>query len=234
MMNFGLDGVMAALQFVGQRIAITMTTVSGEKGDQELDLQYKEVVENNLKWVHRMCNQHVLSATGDRLARIWGIRPTVTYAGLAIELKPLLEAFEDDLRKLRFYRYPQHKAMEFLLIPGTWAATLSAFPSIRPEIEAGVDCYALEHHPASVFYMMRVAEIGMRALARERLSVLSQIPARMGRMGNIIDKMNPRRYKRLLPDVSRPHKGCGSGILYGGHRSIARVQEAGTDHAHAR
>jgi hypothetical protein len=33
---------------------------------------------------------------------------------------------------------------------------------------AALDCFALGHYNASVFYAMRIAEIGLRALARER------------------------------------------------------------------
>jgi hypothetical protein len=205
MINFGLDGVMTALQFARQHGTITMVVASEGRGDQPLEDQYKSVVENNLQWVHKMCNQHVLSATGDRLARIWGMwsRP-ITYGALAIELKPLLEALEDDLKKLHFYRYPQHKTIEFLRIPGTWTATLNAFPLIRPEIESGVDCYALEHNAASMFHMMRVAEVGMRALARERQVSFPRHPIEWAEWENIIDQIESKaKAATATPPMSR-------------------------------
>jgi hypothetical protein len=49
-----------------------------------------------------------------------------------------------------------------------WKGILDAFPSSRREIETGIDCYALDDYPGCVFHMMRVAELGLRAIARER------------------------------------------------------------------
>lgn len=68
-----------------------------------------------------------------------------------------------------------------------WANTLRAFPSLEKEIEEGVDCYGLEHHTASVFHMMRVAEIGMRALARERKVTFPKHPLEWADWQHIID-----------------------------------------------
>src|SRR5207237_403057 len=90
------------------------------------------------------------------------------YAGLANEFNVLKEALEDDIRFERFFHYQQNKANLLIHLRSEWGATIAGFPSVEPEIEEGVDCYALEHNAASVFHMMRVAEIGMRALARER------------------------------------------------------------------
>ena len=44
----------------------------------------------------------------------------------------------------------------------------AAFPSIKPEVFSAIDCYTLGHNTASVFHSMRVAEHGLRAIAKER------------------------------------------------------------------
>jgi hypothetical protein len=57
-----------------------------------------------------------------------------------------------------------------LRIEMDWKDVLKAkaFPSSRREIETGIDCYALGDHVGCVFHMMRVAELGLRTIARER------------------------------------------------------------------
>lgn len=47
-----------------------------------------------------------------------------------------------------------------------WAQIWKQFPAAQADCEEAVYCYALERDTASVFHSMRVAEIGLRALAR--------------------------------------------------------------------
>jgi hypothetical protein len=212
MINFNLSGVMAALQFVRQHIGITLAVVANGKGNEPLETKYKEVVENNLQWVHKQSGDHLLSATEDRVVRIWNIwNSPVTYAQLGMELKPLLEGFEDDLQKEYFYHYPRQKAITLLRIPGDWAASLSAFSSIRSEIDAGVDCYAIGHCAACIFHMMRVAEIGMRALARERQVSFPKHPLEWAEWENIIDQIEAKA------------KAASAGMSRGPERDAARA-----------
>jgi hypothetical protein len=104
-----------------------------------------------------------------------------------MELKPLLEALEDDLQKKFFYHYPRQKAITLLRIRIDWAASLGAHPS---EVDAGVDCYAIGHYAACVFHLMRVAEIGMGALARERQVSFPKHPLEWAEWQNIIDQID--------------------------------------------
>jgi hypothetical protein len=46
--------------------------------------------------------------------------------------------------------------------------TLIAFPSSRHGILASIDCYALDDYAGCVFHMMGLAELGFRAIAKER------------------------------------------------------------------
>jgi hypothetical protein len=49
-----------------------------------------------------------------------------------------------------------------------WGKVILEFPSASREIEAGIDCYALNDYSGCVFHMMRIAELALRAIARER------------------------------------------------------------------
>ena len=49
-----------------------------------------------------------------------------------------------------------------------WQKSITAFPECEEEILSAIDCYALGQPTASVFHSMRVAEHGLRAIAKER------------------------------------------------------------------
>lgn len=55
-----------------------------------------------------------------------------------------------------------------------WSAVLKSFPSTRFEVQSALDCFALGHFTASVFHFMRLAEHGLRALAKELEVTLSK------------------------------------------------------------
>jgi hypothetical protein len=118
----------------------------------------------------------------------------ITYDQILDHMLTLKEAVDDDARDVHFYHYPPHKALALLRITEDWSATInrSAFPSANPEIEAGVDCYALERNTACVFHMMRVAELGMRALARERQVSFPKHPLEWADWQNILEQTESR------------------------------------------
>ena len=49
-----------------------------------------------------------------------------------------------------------------------WEAAFAGFPSVYEEVERSLKCFAYRQYTASVFHMMRVAEQGLRAVAKER------------------------------------------------------------------
>lgn len=92
------------------------------------------------------------------------IRPTVERLNQALfEFKM---AFENELLKRKFVMIENDKArfMELSALFGT--DVFINFPSARDDIQASVNCLALDLNTAAVFHLMRVAELGMRALAR--------------------------------------------------------------------
>jgi hypothetical protein len=67
-----------------------------------------------------------------------------------------------------FFHYPRDMSDLLLRIPIDWESVLVAFPSSKREIETGTDCFALGDYTGCVFHMMRVAELGLRLIAKER------------------------------------------------------------------
>jgi hypothetical protein len=127
-----------------------------------------------------------------RILPIMQLHSEVSYAALVSELNILRQAIEDDTRSELFYYYPRQKAALLLSVDSDWRIVMASFPSAKGEIEAGVDCFCMEHNSACVFHMMRVAEIGMRALARERQVTFPRHPLEWAEWENIIDQIESK------------------------------------------
>jgi hypothetical protein len=216
MINFSLASVLTAIQLVRSHMAMAAAALSSDKINEPLEPAYRDVVQNNLQYVHKKSGDYLLTATEDRVVRIWNIwSERITHGQLAIELKPLLEALEDDLRKLHLYLYPQHKFIPLLQMPGVWAPAFAAFPSAKDEAEEGIDCYGLEHNTACVFHMMRVVEHGLRALARERGVSFPNRPVEWATWQQMLDQIESsgRKAARALP--AGPQRDAALGFYSG-------------------
>jgi hypothetical protein len=84
------------------------------------------------------------------------------------EIRVLREALNHDFKECFFYHYPREKADMLLKVQSNWKRIWEAFPDAKLEAMAAYDCYALNHNTAGIFHIMRVAERGLRALAKER------------------------------------------------------------------
>jgi hypothetical protein len=67
-----------------------------------------------------------------------------------------------------FFHYRRDKAIMLFRAEQEWSKIIEAFPSTKKEILCGIDAYGFENNVACVFHMSRVAEIGLRALGKER------------------------------------------------------------------
>jgi len=130
-----------------------------------------ERVKGLFAYAHQLAKQLELDAVADRVERFQvklRAKKPLHLTELQAEIRVLRETFEDGFRFKYFYLYPRDRVQQVLLLESDWAPTIKAFPSARAEIMDAVDCYGLDKCTASVFHLMRVAEYGLRALARER------------------------------------------------------------------
>ena len=80
----------------------------------------------------------------------------------------LRQAIKIELEQHYFYQYKKDKGLVFFHWKRDWKYVIISFPNAEIDIFSAVGCYALEHNTASVFHAMRVAELGLRSIARER------------------------------------------------------------------
>jgi len=205
MMNFCLREFALGLR------ALSYDTLSVQEKIQEgafakiTDAERRRI-EHNLEFgVARYCRQLNLESAVKRLERTFrALRSTndQTYETIEGELITLYEAIEDDLKTEYFYHYPREKAL-LVVKNSEWTPTFRAFPSqAKPEAERGIDCYGLGHNVACIFHMMRVAELGMRALARERKVTFPHRPLEWAEWENVINLIDTKA-KAASADMTR-------------------------------
>ncbi len=141
----------------------------GLKPPSVLDQQQRQHLLSVLVDFEREFSFMEWSSVQDRIQIIKGkINPGIDASELHIEIEGLNQTIEMELSRRWFQYVPKERAVLWRMINDDWWRPLKSFPFLKDEIAASLSCYATDNHTACVFHMMRVAEIGLRALARER------------------------------------------------------------------
>ena len=167
MFNFAIPTYMAALRLVHQEISLAQANLHARQ-DQAVEDRHKDRIRQSMDFIIKKAVKYGLETVATRAERlsIAALPDEILGWGeIQRQCLALLEAFEDDTKFLYLYAYPKDKGLIFTRCAGDWAATLSAFPSAKNDIEAAVDCFALGHNTACAYHLMRVLEYGLRALA---------------------------------------------------------------------
>jgi hypothetical protein len=103
-----------------------------------------------------------------RRLRAWLKQSPAEWSELNTRARALRDAIDTEMKEHHFYQYPKEKGRKLAAWKTDWAKSMAAFPEISRDVFSAIDCYALTHDTASVFHSMRIAEAGLRALAKER------------------------------------------------------------------
>jgi len=95
------------------------------------------------------------------------IRQGISWSGLRNQAKTMLEAIHSELCFRRFAFVPTEKATLHDKFGLVWQGIWDKLPDVKEDSQRAIDCYALEQDTACVFHLMRVAEIGLRSLAKK-------------------------------------------------------------------
>ena len=93
------------------------------------------------------------------------LRDGITMGDLKTELRVLRETIDAELIGHEFAYIAQNKTDEYRNWNAIWKRVLENFDEATKEIDQAVICFAMELYSATVFHMMRVAELGLRSLA---------------------------------------------------------------------
>jgi hypothetical protein len=118
-----------------------------------------------------------------------------TYDVLFNEAKTLRETIQSELQYKRFAFVPTDRAIKFDNIDKDWAEVQEKFLLARDDIRDAVECYALDKNTASVFHSIRVAEYGLRRLAK-RLGIKKlgkqQVAVEYADWGTILNEISAK------------------------------------------
>jgi hypothetical protein len=141
----------------------------------------------------------------------------IIWGELFENLKRLCDQIIVGISRECFFHYARENGILIFRAEQNWSVVVGRFPSAKQEILPGIDCYALGHNTAAVFHMMRVAEIGLRALARERQVTFPKTPLEWAEWNNLIDEIE----KQARAAISGMSRGPA---LTQPERSILRLQ----------
>jgi hypothetical protein len=173
--NIAMKGVVTLLEEIG--VLVSLAVSNKKSGDNyytseqiDADRQLKEAITFIVKAARSLLeftkSGHLEYAI-DRL-ELWPSDKKKLWSDLFARACALREAIRIELKEHLFYAYPKEKGKKFTAWEEDWGKIHVAFPEIGIDTFCATDCYALGHNTASVFHSMRVAEAGLRALAKER------------------------------------------------------------------
>ena len=172
MLYFPVWQLAKALGFIiVSREALEAIIISDARGrDQIVSTTTREGMISRVNYCRTRCSSLELASAVTRIDE--HVIPTLSSPAVTIlqahaELKVLIELLETELKWRRFAYIPTEKAKKCDLIDHDWKDVQDRFPSAIDDIRKAVECYALDCNTASVFHSMRVAERGLRALARK-------------------------------------------------------------------
>jgi hypothetical protein len=190
MINFQLRSYIQALE----QLDIARVRARSRDPNEIVPNDIKHLIHSDVQTIGSYCESLWLPTAMHRASRLTvALGTTATYETILREIEELWNALDHDSYEQFFYHYPTERLPYLRQYKVEWKLPLEAFPSIEPEIEAGVDCYALTHNTSCVFHMVRIAEVGLRTIGRERgvKKVRKKVPIDWGTWGDVLKGIEP-------------------------------------------
>ena len=149
---------------VERMMALATIQIISDKGDTDTQQEIIEDFQN----IRETCSSFGLMSCVEKATR------AITYTQDNFDKPDGLSALANDLRDdiqsalaKRWFLYIQESRAQFVDNPELFGgAVIQAIPAAKTDIEESGNCLAAENHTAAVFHLMRVAEHGLRRLAR--------------------------------------------------------------------
>jgi len=159
-----------------------------------------------------------------------------SYSALKIQVKHVAEAFLSELRD-RSFLYVRSSRKGFISNPLLLGVEVAkAFPSASRDIEDAGNCLAAECHTAAVFHLMRVVEVGLRALCvhlglrKAKTRQGKYIPITYAEWGTMLDQLHPLVEQKLSKLKRGTAKQAAQEFYYPMLQDIRAVKDAWRNH----
>lgn len=147
----------------------SLADLGGNYGSPDITDWDRDIAKALLSDISELAKQLGLDATQHRIMLFsTSLEFTMKPEDFTTEVRVLRETLTGEVSKCMFYHYPPDKLRVMMGFFPSWKRINDAFPDTKGEALAAIDLYALGHNIASVFHSMRVAEYGLRAIAKER------------------------------------------------------------------
>jgi hypothetical protein len=163
--------------FVGALAMLQQLELDGRRKCQEGqadglvkdDAKMAEMLRISVQLWHQLCARLDLGRAHRRLVgnlMAPAHAGTLTFRHLQCQIPELLDDIDYDLTYRRFSYIEPDKAIKHDKFVKEWHPILESIPESAADCSDGMDCYALGLYTAGVFHAMRVAEFGLRRLAK--------------------------------------------------------------------
>lgn len=155
------------LEMQAQGMLASVTPSQGENAAVP-DVHMNNIYVPGLKYVQAQCEYLELRSALARMPHFnREIRQGITWSELRNQAQVLHEAIHAELCYRRFAFVTTEKSLLHDKFASHWDGIWKKFPEAKEDSQRAIDCYALEQNTACVFHLMRVAELGLREIARK-------------------------------------------------------------------
>jgi hypothetical protein len=198
-------------QLAAMRAAAGTGPDSANPSSQVVSQAHRDRLDGLLKFAAHCADRLQLQAVHDRLEifqrnlRLVGL----TWHECSIQMRTLREAFQSGIQYECFFRYKREDVRLLSTIPSDWSDILTKM-DVTEHITAAIDCYALEHHSASVFHLMLIMERGVQAFGKKLgVDLVKKNPGRRVTeltWDQILNEVNPKLKAVPQDTVARKRK----------------------------
>jgi hypothetical protein len=147
--------------------------IRGQQPNGEwIDNEYRSMIAGHVEDFRQFC---LYSGFNDAAVKLWssvvvlkGRRRQLSSLAISAELRNIVESVETDVGKHVFVKVDKERGHYVDQKELFGRPVFKSFPSARQDITDAGNSLAVGLSTAAVFYLMRVAEHGLRALARDR------------------------------------------------------------------
>jgi hypothetical protein len=165
---------------------------------KELDKQAKEMGKQHLGVILGICEKLGLrdaQSTAQRALEWFRVASNASPEAARIHLQHVQDALVEQLDDIRFFGLAKDRVDYYANVALFGEKTVETFPSAKSDMTEALRCLALEVNTASVFHLMRVAEIGLRALAKDRRVSVAKAPIELATWEQIIRELEESEEK---------------------------------------
>ena len=173
MRTFDAWGVAMLLKHIDDNRSFARKMCELDARDNVLTKEQLAPIEGIIHLAHYHATHANLAATMDRVwengpfAMAVKIQIGMTWDRVVNELTVLRQTVEADLEKHFFVFVQPDKAKVARETENAWNQIWQLIPKSKRDAEEAICCYALERNTAAVFHSMRVAEFGLRHIAKK-------------------------------------------------------------------